>query len=528
MAKTIIDIIKTAEDLPSLPTVAQEVLRLTRDDDVSVAQIAAVIQKDPALTARVLKTVNSPLFGMASEVSSVQHAMVVLGLRAVKVIVLGFSLVDTLRAKGNNEGLDYALYWRRSLSTAVAARLLARITTPLVKEEAFIAGLLSDIGIIASWRCARTMYKPVIEAAHQTGEKYEEIERRILGVTHAAIGGELLQGWNLPSLLQQAVRAHHGEGIEELEDDTRRFACLVHAAALISAAFCQDRQMTDLDALKLRCLELTGINKDQLETVLLELDRHVRDTASLLAINVGPTLDYEQLQLEAGRQLTELTVQAEVERARSLVREEELRLETTRLQSEKQAILEMASKDALTGLANRAAFDQRMAEEFDRYGPKYSVGLIMMDVDHFKTFNDTYGHQAGDAVLQLVGACLRQAAARIGYVARYGGEEFAIVVSNQPMSNLCHLAEILRRAVMMRSIESKGEQLHVTASFGVASTDFLEHTTADSLIAEADRQLYRAKAGGRNRVESMCSAEPGYDAVRVDRCPLNTAQLVNG
>jgi len=135
-----------------------------------------------------------------------------------------------------------------------------------------------------------------------------------------------------------------------------------------------------------------------------------------------------------------------------------------------------------------------------------------MDIDHFKSFNDTYGHQTGDAVLQLVGECLRQAATKIGFVARYGGEEFTIVVSNQPMSNLCRLAEILRRAVMIRSIRAQGEDLHVTASFGVASTDFLEDATAESLIAEADRQLYRAKSLGRNRVVSQSTDEVAQPA----------------
>ncbi len=505
MTRDIIDIIKTADNLPSLPTVAQEVLNLTQDEDVSVSQIAEVIQTDPALTAKVLKTVNSPLFGMASEVSSVHHAMVVLGLRAVKVIVLGFSLVDTIQKRGDSGGFDYQLYWRRSLGTAVAARLLAQIAAPVVKEESFIAGLLSDIGIVASWRCAREIYAPVIDSYDRTKATFVETEMEVLGVSHATIGAALLAGWNLPKLLQEAVQTHHGEGLEELEPISRKFSKIIHAAALISGVFCQDREQPDLTEVKSSCLELTEIKEAQLETVLEDFNRHVRDTATLLSLQVGETLNYNQLQMEAGRKLTELTVQAEVERARSLAREEEARIEVNRLSLEKQSILEMASKDSLTKLANRAAFDQRMIEEFERYGSTYSVGLIMMDVDHFKSFNDTYGHQAGDAVLSSVGECLRQAASKIGFVARYGGEEFAIVVSNQSLSNLCRLAEILRRAVMLRSVKSGPQKLQVTASFGVASTDLLEEATVESLIAEADRQLYRAKASGRNRVSAATS-----------------------
>ena len=122
MSAAIIDKIRKADNLPSLPTVAMEVLRMTQVEDVSAADIALVVQQDPALTGKILKVVNSSLFGMPREISSVQQAMVVLGLRTVKVMVLSFSLVDSMNTKTAG-GLDLESFWRRSLTASAAVPL---------------------------------------------------------------------------------------------------------------------------------------------------------------------------------------------------------------------------------------------------------------------------------------------------------------------------------------------------------------------------------------------------------------------
>ena len=139
MPGSIIDKVKAADNLPSLPTVAMEVLRMTQAEDVSVADIATVVQQDPALTGKILKVVNSSLFGMPREISSVQQAMMVLGLRTVKVMVLSFSLVDTMN-QGGNGAFDIDAFWRRSLTCSAAARLLSKHMAPRLAEEACVAG----------------------------------------------------------------------------------------------------------------------------------------------------------------------------------------------------------------------------------------------------------------------------------------------------------------------------------------------------------------------------------------------------
>ena len=158
---------------------------------------------------------------------------------------------------------------------------------------------------------------------------------------------------------------------------------------------------------------------------------------------------------------------------------------------------EMAVTDDLTGLRNRIALRQKLTEECQR-AKRYrlSLALVMMDVDHFKSFNDTFGHPAGDDVLRIVSRLLQEKARATDIVARYGGEEIAILLPNTDLDGATALAERFRHAIE----NANWERRPVTASFGVATwTETMNGP--DELIAAADQALYRAKERGRNRVE---------------------------
>lgn len=166
------------------------------------------------------------------------------------------------------------------------------------------------------------------------------------------------------------------------------------------------------------------------------------------------------------------------------------------------SIRRAALRDRLTGLYNRGVFDDRLAAEFafsERHGEPLSV--LLFDIDHFKVFNDTYGHQTGDAVLVSVAEQVLRTVRTEDVVARYGGEEFAVIARSTPASQAIVLAERIRKAISRASIERDGEALVVTASIGVCTLhpDGLQ-MDVESLVAEADRALYAAKAAGRNCV----------------------------
>lgn len=165
-----------------------------------------------------------------------------------------------------------------------------------------------------------------------------------------------------------------------------------------------------------------------------------------------------------------------------------------------QRIQEMARRDGLTGLLNHASFQQELQglreEAVAAAGP---LAIVMSDVDHFKKFNDTYGHQAGDYVLQEVARLWKAVMPDAAVLARYGGEEFIAALPGYTLAEARELAEMLREQIETRALDFEGRQLQVTASFGLTGMEH-QSLSAAELIRRADEALYRAKQQGRNRV----------------------------
>ncbi|HAZ09225.1 MAG TPA: hypothetical protein DCZ01_12065 [Elusimicrobia bacterium] len=165
-----------------------------------------------------------------------------------------------------------------------------------------------------------------------------------------------------------------------------------------------------------------------------------------------------------------------------------------------ESVHRQATHDALTQLYSHRAFQQRLQEEILRSGRSQSpLSLIMSDVDHFKIYNDRYGHQAGDLLLKTLAGILASFARPVDFVARYGGEEFALILPNFVRSEAVQLAERLRARVAEEPFVFQGQPTCATMSFGVASFP-QDATTASQIVRSADERLYRAKGGGRNQV----------------------------
>jgi diguanylate cyclase len=186
--------------------------------------------------------------------------------------------------------------------------------------------------------------------------------------------------------------------------------------------------------------------------------------------------------------------------------------EISSLQQSLEAIRAESLTDPLTGLGNRKYFDRSIEIAVQNaIASGEPLSLLMFDIDHFKSFNDSYGHLTGDQVLRLVGMSLKQTIKGQDITARYGGEEFAVVLPNTALRQALTVADHIRRAVMSKELKKKstGEILgRVTISVGVSMLKPGDDT--DSLIERADACLYAAKRAGRNRV--VCEADPEYRA----------------
>ncbi|MCZ6815540.1 MAG: GGDEF domain-containing protein, partial [Planctomycetota bacterium] len=220
----------------------------------------------------------------------------------------------------------------------------------------------------------------------------------------------------------------------------------------------------------------------------LEQVREVfRETAQSMSVSLSDVPDPYELQSRAADLIAELSIVGEAENQAML--------------AQNRVLEQKATTDTLTGLNNRAAFDARLESEIERlrrYGRPFA--LLMLDVDHFKRFNDTYGHLVGDDVLKLVARACSDIVRTADFAARYGGEEFAVIAPEIDSKQAALFAERLRAAIEGRTYDYNGQSLNVTVSIGVAAVSS-ECQTFESkpIIHVADAALYQAKKSGRNR-----------------------------
>jgi len=194
--------------LPSLPRVAMDVLALAEDPNVSLPALAKVVARDPALTARILRTVNSSVYHVAHRIGNLERALVVLGIEGVKTLVLGFSLVGNLKRVKSRGSFDHQAYWRRSLYAAAAAKILSEEFHVALQEEAFLASLLMDIGMLALDRVLGKEYGATVARAN-SHDALAAVETQALGITHAEVAGVLADRWKLPEALSIPMTHHH-------------------------------------------------------------------------------------------------------------------------------------------------------------------------------------------------------------------------------------------------------------------------------------------------------------------------------
>jgi diguanylate cyclase len=296
---------------------------------------------------------------------------------------------------------------------------------------------------------------------------------------------------------------------------------------IINETLARNGKLTEADLEQIYETYLSHVKTtDRIDKVGARVIGEIDDVMTLLTDTLGVAASYEVSLNSASQKLSVANDRDQVEaivetlvksthgmRESTKALEERLALsmsEIGNLQQSLEAIRAESLTDPLTGLGNRKYFDRmiKMAVQ-NAVASNEPLSLLMFDIDHFKSFNDSYGHLTGDQVLRLVGMSLRQTIKGQDITARYGGEEFAVVLPNTALRQALTVADHIRRAVMAKELKKKstGEILgRVTISVGVSVLKAGDDT--DALIERADSCLYAAKRNGRNRV--VCEIDPEF------------------
>ena len=479
--------LKASNRLPSPPGVALRILELARSDDTSLDDLAKTISSDPALASRMLKFVNSPSAGFGRRISTLNEAVNQIGLRGVQLMALSFSLVSAGKVKVC-PSFNFDRFWSRSLACGVAAKQFAATAGRIDPNESFITGLLLHIGQLALACGVPEDYETVLVRAAGHAQDLPAIELELLGMTHIDAGTCLLQDWKLPEGIWQTITESQSDVSTPLKSGRSPASRALRLADLTATLLCDSKEersgkVEEILQLVKECFEIEEIEWSELYEQIV---RDWKAYGQLLSVKAGTSKSFRDLQEEAREQITALSMATQIENLD--IKEQNVRL------------LHRSRTDALTGVANRAAFDERLSGEMDRARrTQCPLALCFLDIDHFKKFNDTHGHQVGDQVLQAVAKALDETVRKMDLVARYGGEEFAVIAPECNLTKASSLAERLRETIEEIQLEVGDQKLRVTTSIGVAFAQWPTYPrSSEEIIKAADAKLYEAKHAGRN------------------------------
>ncbi len=466
-------------------TAATRVVQAALDPECSAQELGELAASDPAFAIKVLSLANSPAFRLKSEVHDVRRAAALLGVRGLRNLAL--SLVVTDMAPPNELG---AAILASSLRRALAARFIATELGHREVDPFFTAGLFLESGLLVSMTEDPAFTQEVVD----TPASFRVVRERAAGVVdHPSRGRELAESYHLPSSTIKAIAHHHDEACPE--GDTPAIAWLAERVAAIYEGGDISGSRAKVEA----AAATIGLDESAIGRVIEQLPEAVSLAAAAFSRDVGEMRDYDALVADANRALVDLNAQYEgmVRQLQALIGQKESLEKELRETNERLAV--QATTDELTGLPNKRALQVALHRDMAQARREnQTLSLVVIDIDHFKSFNDTWGHALGDEVLRVVGKTLKENVRTADLPARYGGEEFVIILPHTGKHSAKAVAERVRRALEETKVQGPSGPLHVTASFGIASSDGSD--APEELFVKADDALYQAKRSGRNRV----------------------------
>ena len=279
LRKPILDQISTLKNLPTLPHILLKLIKACNETSGSLKEISRIIEKDPSLSSKILRLVNSAYYGLPRKVKKMENAVTLLGTTAIKNVAISASIYEAFKVKGNGF-FNLKRYWWHSLRTAILAKLLSESLDYSSPDEAFLAGLMHDIGRLVLWVNFKKQYRGLLELYGRRPDLLLAGEIR-LGATHCEVGAWLLERWNLPSFMVDAVLYHH-EPVERIREALPLVQVIYAANALCQEPVDEEQRAEDL------ARDLLGISESELDRINSRADDELSEVAKSLDIDIEP------------------------------------------------------------------------------------------------------------------------------------------------------------------------------------------------------------------------------------------------
>lgn len=399
--------------LPSIPAVAAKVIELTADPDVQMCELASQITIDQALASKVLRTVNSSFYGLRKRCTTIEKALILLGLAPVKSLVLGFSLVSAF-SEDESDGFDYKAYWTRGLHSAVAAKLIAdEVNHKDNADECFLTGLLQDIGMIAMHRALRDRYLEIVNQSADDHTKLARIELEAFDLQHATVGATIAEHWRLP--LEIVVPLKYHERPTACPTEYARSARCVALANLVHNVLIAESPTEPLRQSYQRAHSWLGIKQSRVDEIIEETGHAARQFASVLEVEVEEIDAPAEILARAERQHIDLT------------RDE---LAGSYAANEVASQAGDASRDSLTGVLNRDGFKNAIGQVYSAVKPgEVDITVVQTVISGLESVAQKHGDQVREnVIIGIANLMVRQFEPLGGAVCRLSAEAFGVVL----------------------------------------------------------------------------------------------------
>lgn len=488
--------LEASPNLPSLPAIAVQIIEASKNPDISLRDVASIISSDPAIAAKLLRLANSPLYSQRRTIHNLREALTMLGFNAALTIALSFTLFQSLQLKQNIQ-CNHDNYWKRSILAAEIARSLGRQFGLAKTEDLFLVGLLQDIGILALENLNPSPYLNYDKTCIKHSERIN-LERNLLQLEHSSVSAWLLESWNFPDRIVNAISHSHSlnNEIEVQSDAERQFHLCLGFSGVLADLWLEENHDELFESTIEASRLVLNIDTEEFNQLISHINQQLVTISSLFEINLDDEIKQGKLLDEAN----ELSLMHNL----NIIQQAEKNQRTLNDIHQRVQDIEKENRlDHLTKVYSRKYFESLLEDEFESARlNNWPLSVAFIDIDKFKKINDAHGHLVGDSIIIAVAKFFLNNIRKTDILARYGGDEFILML---PGASSKIAAETLKRLVLSlkksTQINIEEQILVPTVSVGLATrADKNNFDDVAGLVHAADKALYKAKAAGRDRI----------------------------